>query len=45
MDVLDPTDPKEIADKLNNQDFASFVVTQESIDDPSFSYQPYIEDE
>lgn len=45
IDVFDPTDPNEIGEKLRAQDFASFVVTQEDIEEPSWSYQPYIEEE
>ena len=44
VDVLDPYDAEEIGDKLRNLDFASFVVTQEDIEEPSYSFQPYIEE-
>lgn len=44
IDVLDPTDPEEIGEKLRTLDFASFVVTQEDIDEPSYSFQPYTEE-
>ena len=45
IDVLDPTDANEIGEKLRAQDFASFVVTQEDLEEPSWSYQPYIEEQ
>lgn len=45
VDVLDPTDSKEIADKLRSLDFASFRVTQEEFEEgPSYSFQPFIDD-
>jgi len=44
VDVLDPTDPVEIGDKLRSIDFAHFVVTQEDLSETKWSFQPFIGD-
>ena len=41
IDVNDPTDPEEIANKLTNKDFVEFVVLDEEImEDDNWSFQP-----
>jgi hypothetical protein len=44
IDVLDPTDAEEIGDKLKALDFKTFVVTQEDLEEPQWSFQPFVED-
>lgn len=41
IDVNDPFNTSEIAEKLLSKDFSSFVVTEiENIEDDNWSYQP-----
>ena len=41
IDVNDPTDPEEIANKLTNKDFVEFVVLdEENMEDDNWSFQP-----
>lgn len=44
IDLIDPTDPQEIREKLQTKDFASFVVLAKEITNPSWDYQPFIEE-
>ena len=41
IDVNDPTDKEEIANKLKNKDFTKFLVLDEEImEDDNWSFQP-----
>lgn len=45
VDVLDPTDAEEIADKLRNIDFQEYVIYDKEYEDRSWSFQPVVEPE
>lgn len=44
MDVLDPGDHEEIGGKLKELDFSHFVITQQELIEPSYSFQPLVEE-
>ena len=45
VDVLDPTDAEEIAEKLRNIEFQEYVIYDKEYEDRSWSFQPVIEPE